>query len=377
MALVNHNVHDSFGKAPMGRVVNHYMMDCSDRRELERLEGLERYSVRPVCTTQPGDVVQLHPNMREAWQWAQVHFRRIGLPVAQDIVWNDQFDVAASYPGLAMDVFLFGNEAHRVRPDQRWFDIVAEMNDKNRTLWRAQQLGIPIPETLFFNSKDDVGDVARFTYPIFLKLAISVSGLGVWKCEKPEQLEQRLSEISDGVAFQLQQPEDAEFLNVQYECPGDGTARRLLVTEQILVGSAHAGNKPTWHQPWLVTDPLARYMAQNGMKGKFAFDVAALKKSGYVLIECNPRWNGASYPTVVAERLGVGQHWLARNFQTSAKDLASIDLNGYEYDARLQEGVIAINWGVISEGKIGLMVTAQSAERRVQIEQAIEELLNS
>ena len=100
-------------------------------------------------------------------------------------------------------------------------------------------------------------------------------------------------------------------------------------------------------------------------------DVAVIDKpSGveYLAIECNPRFNGASYPTAIAHKLGI-EHWLARVFNTDLRSLASVDLTGLEYDASRGEGVILVNWGPILVGKLlFLLAGPPSAQERLALE---------
>ncbi len=52
--------------------------------------------------------------------------------------------------------------------------------------------------------------------------------------------------------------------------------------------------------------PLAEWMYEKGMKGVWAFDIAVLEKDPvqYMIIECNPRYNAASYPSIIGRKLG-------------------------------------------------------------------------
>jgi hypothetical protein len=357
---------DGLGDHPTGvRIVNHEMLDCSDERELGRLAGLPRYQARSLCITRPEDLIQLNPMLQSDYDWAQRHYARIGLPVSTNVLWDDSFERLAEFPGHGLDVFLFGRRAHSVRPDAGRFEVVAEMNQKNLLIQRSWHLGTPTPFTQIFDSKHKLGDLGQYQYPLFLKLSISVSGLGVWGCETPDKLAAQLRQIDDDVPLQLQQPVDAEFLNVQYFGMPNGKFKRVLVTEQILDGNAHAGNRPTHHKSWAVTDPLAVYMVKNGMRGIFAFDVAALKNGNYLVIECNPRYNGASYPTIVSQRLGVGNNWMARNFATNVASGSAIDLGEFEYNPTTNTGAVLMNWGIVPEGKVGYMVVGTPDQQRV------------
>jgi hypothetical protein len=121
---------------------------------------------------------------------------------------------------------------------------------------------------------------------------------------------------------------------------------------------------------------MARWLADEGMRGVFAFDVAVVDDGGaerYLAIECNPRYNGASYPTAAAKKLGIEQ-WLARTFKTRHRDLAALDLAGIEYDPATGEGVVLINWGPILVGKL-LVLLAGDPPTQERLAAAYDERL--
>ena len=93
----------------------------------------------------------------------------------------------------------------------------------------------------------------------------------------------------------------------------------------------------------------------------------------HLAIECNPRWNGASYPTKIAHKLGI-EHWLARTFPTQYRNLAEIDLSGIEYDPNSGEGVILVNWGPVLVGKL-LVLLAGEPVRQQALAQALSQRL--
>ena len=107
---------------------------------------------------------------------------------------------------------------------------------------------------------------------------------------------------------------------------------------------------------------MAEWLYQRGIRGVFAFAVAVVERpdcADYLAIECNPRFNGASYPTAIASKLGI-ERWLALAFKTQHRSLAALDLSGLEYDPTRGEGVILVNWGPILVGKV-LFLIAGSA----------------
>jgi hypothetical protein len=148
----------------------------------------------------------------------------------------------------------------------------------------------------------------------------------------------------------------------------NGECRRLQTTEQILIGPTHQGNfyPPRSSSPWDLVEPMAEWLTERGLNDVFAFDVAVIKeKTGnrYLAIECNPRFNGASYPTAIALKLDIPE-WEARNYKTWHKSLSEIDLRGLEYHTSTGEGVIIVNWGPILEGKLMIMLAGNAAMRK-------------
>ena len=151
----------------------------------------------------------------------------------------------------------------------------------------------------------------------------------------------------------------------------------MAATEQVLDGFAHSGNRyPTVHQPWDMVEPMAEWMVQQGMKEIFAFDVAVAKEdkdTRYLAIECNPRYNGASYPTGIANKLKINS-WMSETLTTRHHSLDAIDLNGIEFDAQSGTGVILVNWGCILVGKVSVLL-AGSIEKQGELKALLLERL--
>ena len=101
------------------------------------------------------------------------------------------------------------------------------------------------------------------------------------------------------------------------------------------------------------------------MQGVFAIDVAVVVEDDgskrYVAIECNPRFNGASYPSALAYKLKLPQ-WFAEQLDTRFRHLSEIDLSGIEFDPLARIGVAIVNWGNISAGKIGVIISGDSQQ---------------
>jgi len=341
-------------------IFNHDIMGCT----ADGVAGNHLYSGRALAATEPGDLIQLHPDLRPQWPAIRAHYQRIGLSHTDEVRWDLRHDLLAQHAGHEVSVFFFGPAEHAARPDDAWLRVVRTINSKNAFMAEAARLGVPVPRTQPFAAVARISDkdIAAAPYPCYLKAAVSVSGIGIYRCEDEHQLREAITTFDPATPVQIQQEVIAEtFLNMQYEAGAAGLSR-LAATEQVLDGFVHQGNRhPARCEPWDVVEPMAQWLAQEGMRGVFAFDVAVLDgPEPYLAIECNPRYNGASYPTAAARKLGI-RHWLARTFKTRHRDLAALDLDGLEYDCTTGEGVILINWGPILVGKLLVLLAGDAA----------------
>lgn len=326
--------------------------------DLGSVTGIERYIGRPLVTTLSTDVIHLPPNLQDDYAHIMEHYRSTGLECAAKVSWGGALQ-PAQYPGHVPSVFLFNEQAHRLAPDQQRFEAVKRWNNKNWFADYVQQEGFPMPPTDMYAR----GDIPTQTFdgPYFVKGAEAATGTQVFDCNTWDEVLAQAAKMKGD--YQVQQGVDATFLNVQYNAADDGSVEFVATTEQEMDGVSHNGNRhPSEHNPRHVTDELAARAAQMGVRGIFAFDVAALKRpistsEAYQLIECNPRPNGSSYFTATAERLGVNE-WLGVNVPTqkSLRDsLDALTAARLLYDARRGSGVVIVNWGTAEDGKLGVM----------------------
>jgi hypothetical protein len=385
--VFNHHVDDSLPTM----IYNHALNDAAESnkylcvsdekkqggKSISEKLGLFHYPGRVLGSTNPCDILQLHPNLKKHWDWIKNHYDRAGISYASEIIWDDNPVRMREFPDFEPSVFLFGDRAHKARPDKAWYEIVRDMNSKNNFIELCQKLGIPTPPTWCYDCKSMVENLEVFNFPVYLKIAVSVSGLGVVKCDDIESLQIQISLLDEDVPFQIQQGVEAfTFLNLQYR--KNGKLERVAATEQVLKGNCHAGNAfPTNYQPWNLTDPIAEKMVENGMKGYFAFDIAVCREAEgirYYAIECNPRYNGSSYPTNIARKLDAKQ-WIAKKIDTKFNSFDPIDLGGAEYDPKKGIGAVVVNWGCVSENELGMLLVAPSGEEQMRLEKKLKHIL--
>jgi len=355
---------------PFKHVINHDIMNCT----AEGVVGNHLYSGRALGISQPWDIIQLHPHLKYLWQAIIAHYQRIGLRHSHQVIWDLDLHHIGAHVGYHASVFYFGIQECRYWGDSQYMETVEFINSKNNFMQLAEQLGVDVPKTQGFESSADIDNtiIDTATYPCYLKAAISVSGVGIYRCEDKTALRYALSQFDKDTPLQLQEEIITDiFLNLQYQIVGD-TLYRLTASEQILDGFVHQGNRvPARYAPWESVDPMAYWLKDQGMKGIFAFDVAVMQTDRglrFPAIECNPRFNGASYPTLIAEKLAI-RNWSAISVSTKHRSLAEIDLEGIEFNKNTGEGVVMINWGTILVGKLTFLLAGSDAyQQAVTIE---------
>lgn len=354
------------------KLFNHDIMNCTH----EAVSGNYLYCGRALGLTELEDLIQLHPDLRSEWPAITAHYERIGLSHSRTVVWDVSLSIASKLPHYELSPFYFGDAMNAQSTTREWFhqldpkwgEVVEYVNCKNRFTQLAEILGMSIPKTIRFANKAEIRQFDALPYPCYVKPAVSVNGVGISRCQDEQALKQALLAIDQDVPLQIQQEIVAsKFLNLQYQIR-DQRAERLAATEQILEGCAHLGNRyPTLHQPWELVDPMADWMAEQGMRGIFAFDVAVVEQANqtqYFAIECNPRFNGASYPTGIARKLGI-ESWANESFKTDYHSLSQIDLTDLEYNPASGVGVILVNWGSILVGKLGVLMAGSRVEQEM------------
>ncbi|MEM7593757.1 MAG: ATP-grasp domain-containing protein [Cyanobacteria bacterium P01_A01_bin.83] len=364
------------------KIFNHDIMHCTH----DAVVGNYLYSGRVLGMSESDDLIQLHPDLQSQWSAITAHYQNINLSHSQNPIWDLSFKQLRQYPQYQPSVFIFGDALHHQSDDEDWFrdrnqdwqDVVEFINSKNNFIRLSQELEVKVPRTICAADKAQLKEHKDLPYPCYLKPAVSVDGVGIHRCANPEELTNALAKLDSDTPLQIQQEVIAtKFLNLQYEVI-DQQAKPLAATEQILDGFAHQGNRyPTVYQPWDLVDPMAEWMANKGMKGIFAFDVAVVKTEtgvDYFAIECNPRFNGASYPTGIAQKLNI-EKWCSDNINTKYRSLDQINLENLEYNPETATGVIIVNWGSILVGKLGVLI-AGSIEQQEEWRQALRDQLN-
>ncbi len=355
------------------KLMRHNVLDAYPGDLLNGVPGVDMYGARVLASSYPGDIIMMPPALADRRLLDKIiaHYERIGLKVADQFVFDEDWEVALKYPEHEMDAFHFGAAAHAVAPDEPFARLADDLNNKNKFIEFCHLMGVPTPGTVLFNS---AGAYAEYDgalpgkgFPVYVKAAVSASGMHVIRCENDEELKAAISKMPD--AFQIQEglPPETGFYNIQYTEVG-GDRHHGPLTLQKLDGNVHNGNifpagiDVDVVQP--LADKLAVAMFERGMKRTWAYDVAVAPTRGALFIETNPRWNGASYYSHPAERLKAkaweGQYVKPRHANF---DFLFRNAGDWEYNPSHGTGIVIINWGTVVAHKLGLLVIGTPEQR--------------
>ncbi|MCB1870258.1 MAG: ATP-grasp domain-containing protein [Gammaproteobacteria bacterium] len=343
----------------------------------EDVAGNHLYSGRALGLSEPHDIIQIHPFLKREWEAISGHYDRVGLPHSKNVVWDVSLDRLEEFPELQASVFFFGPSENRVRSHRTWQQVVAHINNRNNFVALATHLRLDVPYTLCFRGKQWFAGIDKFTYPCYLKLAVSAGGKDIHRCENASELIKALAYFDDGVPLQVQEEVCANiFLNLQYEATDQGV-ERLLATQHVLTGSTRQSSRfPARCEPWGSVEPIALWLWRKGIRDVFSFDVGVIEEIDglrFVLIECVPRYNAASYPSKIARRLQIPQ-WIAKELSGHYDKLSDIDLEGIEYNPEHRSGIVLVNWGTILIGRLGVLFAGTLIQQK-QLEAALRERL--
>ena len=328
--------------------------------------------------TNPDDIIQLHPDLKNEYPYIKAHYNRIGLKHSENIIWDISADIIKQYENFDLSLFFFDTEINKIRPDASWLQIATYINNKNNFIKIARKMDLPIPFTRCFTNKRKVVDIESFSYPCFLKKAVSAGGMGVLYCQNDVELKSKLEDFNEDAPLQVQTAiKPKHTLNIQYIGCIEGL-KKVAITEQLTDGYSYIGTRfPIEFNIWKITDPLAKWLYDRGMRGVFAFDIVVSKKNNkeyFYVLECNPRFNSASYYFGTAVRMGLSR-WCGIRFKTSLRSIGNIDIEDLEYDTVKKSGIVLVEWGRILSGRIGILL-AGNMEKQKQLQQEIKRRLS-
>lgn len=352
---------------------NHDLVCC----DVKDTSGNHLYSGRALGLTEPGDLIQLHPDLEKEMVFIARHYDNIGLKFSRSVIWNTSYELLSEYPQYRPSFYYYGEDVYDTYVNHDFHNIVDFISSKNNFIRVAQELDLPTPQTFCYTSKRLIMDTAVFPYPCYLKSSLPTSNVRTYRCKNETELFYALNAFDDDVPLQIQKEVSAiNFINMQYKV-GEKGVERFTTTDKLPGIATHKGIQYSSKYPcWHVTDPFADYLFRNGMQGNFAFTVAVVNTENgieYLLINCNPSFSGASYHAGIANKLGV-ESWTAEAFTTNIRSLANLNLSDIEFNAKTGSGVVLVNWGPILVGKLCVLFAGSPEQQSELREKFIKRL---
>lgn len=356
------------------KIMRHNVLEAYPGDLLNGVPGVEMYGARVLASSYPGDVIMMPSKLSDRRLLDSIieHYRRVGLEVANQFIFNEDWSNVRQFPELEVDAFHFGAAAHAVAPNEAFARMADELNDKNKFIDFCRLMGVPTPGTILFASGEEFqtykGELPGKGFPVYVKAAVSASGMHVIRCEDQDELFAAVAKMPG--AFQVQEglPLETKFYNIQYTEVG-GVRNHGALTLQKLNGNEHNGNIfPTSDQIVDAIQPLADKLAEamfdRGMRSTWAYDVAITPAGEVMFIEANPRWNGASYYSHPAERLKA-KAWEGQYVQPRHTNFDFLFRNAgdWEYNVSHGSGIVIINWATVVAHKLGLLVIGTPEQR--------------
>ncbi|HEX5387852.1 MAG TPA: hypothetical protein VFW66_14205 [Gemmatimonadales bacterium] len=325
--------------------------------------------------------------------------RRLGELLGPRVgVWVDALHAEAADQALAEGL---GHAARTVAGDPS-----ATYRADRKQLIRASaiELGVPVAPGTVIELAQGAGDrradatalaaairrFARRTGRAIVRGSVGSSGTSLWVSGAAE------AEVEKTVADILRREDNQVYLvdelldvavspNVQtFIDPVDRCVTCIGITDQLLdQAGAHFGNVyPSCAEtaPRLVEHALclSQRLADQGLTGVIGFDFVEYADFGgrrrAVLAEINPRYNSASYPLALMERLTMRQRAFGRpepaafaagRIATPARSFTELRtlLGGRLFDPRTGTGVVPFHAAAVGNGVVGVAVFARTREQ--------------
>ena len=125
---------------------NHDILSCTH----EEVTGNHLYSGRALGLTEPEDIIQISPFLKNQWDAITAHYSRIELGYSQHVVWDISLERMKLYPKLS-DSFSFLVPARTIHGRIAVGSKSWSISTTRTILWRlGRHLGLDIPKNAMF-----------------------------------------------------------------------------------------------------------------------------------------------------------------------------------------------------------------------------------
>lgn len=347
----------------MNKIYYHDVAGSIPLYQQKLVPGLELFGCRALAVSGPGDWVVLPRAVNEGLSAIERHYETIGLQHGVGYVFGGIESLSRCPASFVPSVYEYTEELCRQSEDACWHQVVRLLGDKNYFVDHCDNLGFLRPVTTKVTYRFDQPRPDRF--PVVVKLARSGEGLGYHECNSPQRYEEVVSGLEPPYQVQEYLSPGTRYFLVEYRLGDKGELLPGVVVERM----SHRGSVSyqtvalVSRQITAVTDVLAEWAVEMHMKGSWSYEVALAENGQVLLIGCRPRWSGASYPIVVAEKLGI-TNWETKTFTGLSVSVSdACELGELTYQSRAKEGVIITNWATVSHGRLDVLIAGDKPAR--------------
>lgn len=329
---------------------------------LESVDSVDRekYNVqtgRVLLISDPDDMVVLDPGLKKEYTYVRSHLDRAGLETSHQIIWKhyDRPLTSKLKSQKRVSLYCYSPKWHQVLQDHKRLEATSLYLLKSAALEAGKKNNIITPMSfLCKNYQSSLSIIDQVTFPVYLKPERASSGIGITFCPTKEDLIAILKSYSYFPMLLQEEVKADYFSSIHFRVKQDKIENFVTVKQTIENNCAVGHHAP--HGLEIETNYmiLAQQLYQDGMKGYFGFDVGIKKAADgshqQILMECNPRFTSATYPALIAEKLGV-RTWQTKRYQTPHRSLQQFDLASVTFDSKTKRGVILLDWGMLLLGE--------------------------
>ncbi len=291
------------------------------------------FTLTALCLSKTQDIVQISSSKKKDYDWLNNHFKVCKLGVSQNILCSDE---QLPLPkGFKLSQYKESYGSGTYSPSE-YFD-----NKKNFLEFAKNNDGA-IPSTKFY---DCMTEIKSIDHPVMLKTNVSSAGSGSYFIESTADLKRVPRNTPLHVQEYIQDIKSS--MSLQYIITPAGYtylgATKMFIDKDF----AWIGCCPSEYDAQLlvVYNQIVKKMHDLGLRGPLSLDFLQRCSGKFVVLECNPRFGGGTYPSMLAQRLNITQ-WLYRKFKIqNFKQLESINQkHNIFYNPVTQKGILVLHW---------------------------------
>ena len=158
------------------------------------LNKMNAKSGRCLSISGSNDRVVLNPMLKTEYPEIKEHFKRVGLKISENILWQDYNKPLDLLPSDNLSTYCYSPTTFAIDHDKKRLSATSHYLLKSNILKEARHYSIPTPKTTYYKETSAaLSELDSFNYPLYIKPDNSSDGIGIIRCESKETLKQTLN----------------------------------------------------------------------------------------------------------------------------------------------------------------------------------------